>query len=48
VDVCMCGPKNLNEMQAALPALERGPLDEADMERMRRVGDYVRQHTRKF
>ena len=23
VDVCMCGPKNLNEMRAALPALER-------------------------
>ena len=48
VDVCMCGPKNLNEMRAALPALERGPLGEADMARMRRVGDYVRQHTRKF
>ena len=48
VDICMCGPKNLNEMRAALPALERGPLDEADMERMRRVGDYVRAHTRSF
>ncbi|MBW2441651.1 MAG: aldo/keto reductase [Deltaproteobacteria bacterium] len=48
VDVCMCGPKNLEQMRAALKALELGPLDEADMERMQRIGDYVHSHTRRF
>jgi len=48
VDVCMCGPKNLDQMQAALPALELGPLGEDDMARIRRIGDYVHDHTRKF
>ena len=48
VDVCMCGPKNIDEMRAALPALELGPLGEEDLERMKRIGDYVRSTTRKF
>jgi aryl-alcohol dehydrogenase-like predicted oxidoreductase len=48
VDVCLCGPRNMDQMQAALPALELGPLDEGDMERMRRIGDYVHDHTRRF
>ena len=48
VDVCLCGPKTIDQMRAALPALELGPLGEEDMERMKRIGDYVRGHTRKF
>ncbi len=48
VDVCMCGPKNLAEMQAALPALDLGPLDEEEIGRMKRIGDCVRSNTRKF
>jgi aryl-alcohol dehydrogenase-like predicted oxidoreductase len=48
VDVCLCGPRNMDQMQAALPALDLGPLDEGDMERMRRIGDYVHDHTRRF
>lgn len=48
VDVCMCGPKNLDQMRAALPTLDLGPLGEEDMARMRRIGDYVRNHTRAF
>jgi len=48
VDVCMCGPGNIDEMRAALSALELGPLGEEDMVRMKRVGDYVRSTTRKF
>ena len=48
VDVCMCGPKNLDQMRAALPALDLGPLGEDDMARMRRIGDFVRANTRKF
>jgi len=48
VDVCLCGPRNMEQMRAALPALELGPLGEEDMERMKRIGDYVHQHTRNF
>ena len=48
VDICLCGPKNVDQMRDALPALELGPLGEEDMERMKRIGDYVRSNTRKF
>ena len=48
VDVCMCGPKNMDQMRAALPALDLGPLDEEENGRMKRIGDYVRRNTRKF
>jgi aryl-alcohol dehydrogenase-like predicted oxidoreductase len=42
VDVCMTGPKNLAQMREALRALDLGPLKEAEMARLRRVGDYLR------
>lgn len=42
VDVCVTGPKNREEMQEALRALEAGPLSEAELAWMRRVGDHVR------
>jgi aryl-alcohol dehydrogenase-like predicted oxidoreductase len=48
VDVCHCGPRNMEQMLAALPALELGPLGEEDMERMKRIGDHVHGHTRYF
>jgi aryl-alcohol dehydrogenase-like predicted oxidoreductase len=48
VDVCLCGPRNMDQMRAALSALELGPLGEEDMERMKRIGDYVHQHNRRF
>ncbi len=48
VDVCLCGPKNMDQMLSALPALELGPFGEGDMERMRRIGDYVHGHTKRF
>jgi predicted aldo/keto reductase-like oxidoreductase len=48
VDVCLCGPRNMDQMLEALPALDLGPLDEKDMERMGRIGDYVRSHNRTF
>ena len=48
VDVCLCGPRNLDQMRAALTALDLGPLGEEDMARMRRIGDYVHEHTRSF
>ena len=48
VDVCMCGPKSVEQMRAALPAVELGPLGEADMERMKRIGDYIRRTNKRF
>jgi len=41
VDVGMTGPKNLEEMQEALAALDRGPLSEEEMAWMKRVGDHM-------
>ena len=48
VAVCLCGPKNVDQMRDALPALELGPLDGRDMERMKRIGDYVRSTNKRF
>jgi aryl-alcohol dehydrogenase-like predicted oxidoreductase len=41
VDVCMSGPKNLDQMKEALAALERGPMSPDELEWMKRVGDVV-------
>jgi aryl-alcohol dehydrogenase-like predicted oxidoreductase len=42
VDVCMTGPKSDAQMEEALRALDDGPLDEDEMLRARRLGDFVR------
>jgi aryl-alcohol dehydrogenase-like predicted oxidoreductase len=42
VDVCMTGPKNLGEMREALRALDLGPMSVAELDRLRRVGDYLK------
>jgi len=39
VDVCMCGPRNQEQMREALRTLELGPLSDEEMERVRRIGD---------
>jgi len=41
IDVCMTGPASLEHMKEALSALDRGPMDEAELAWMRRVGDHV-------
>ena len=41
VDVCLCGPRNMEQMQAALTVLESSPMDEAELKRMRAIGDHV-------
>jgi aryl-alcohol dehydrogenase-like predicted oxidoreductase len=41
VDVCLAGPKNLEEMREALTALQLGPLSEEEMARMKHVGSYI-------
>jgi predicted aldo/keto reductase-like oxidoreductase len=48
VDVCLCGPKDLNQMREALRTLDRGPLNRQEMDWMGRVGEHVRLHSRKF
>jgi aryl-alcohol dehydrogenase-like predicted oxidoreductase len=48
VDVCMCGPKDTAQMREALRALKLGPLNPEELERMRKIGDYVHAHTTKF
>ncbi len=42
VDICMTGPKNLEQMRQALKTLDLGPLHEEELARMRRVGDHIR------
>jgi len=45
VDVCLCGPRDLAQMKEALRTLDRGPLSREELDRMRRIGDFV--HARK-
>jgi aryl-alcohol dehydrogenase-like predicted oxidoreductase len=41
VDLVLCGPKNGAELDEAMAALDRGPLDASEMAWMRRVGAAV-------
>ncbi len=41
VHVCMCGPRNMEQMEAALQALESGPMDDVELARMRAIGNHV-------
>jgi aryl-alcohol dehydrogenase-like predicted oxidoreductase len=38
VDICLAGPKNAVELEAALDALRRGPMDAGELAWMHRVG----------
>ena len=41
VDVCMVGARTLEEMRQDLAVLDRGPLDDTEMARVRRIGDHI-------
>jgi predicted aldo/keto reductase-like oxidoreductase len=41
VDVCISGAKTVDEMRRNLAALEAGPMSQAEIERMRRIGDFI-------
>lgn len=41
VDVCMTGPRTLEELRENLQVLRDGPLSEEEMARMHRIGDRV-------
>jgi aryl-alcohol dehydrogenase-like predicted oxidoreductase len=43
VDVVLTGPKTLEQMRENLAVLDRGPMDEAELARMHRVGDHIYQ-----
>ena len=46
VDVCLCGPKEIDQMRDALQALELGPLGVEELDRMKRIGDYIHRKSR--
>lgn len=46
IDVCLAGPKDEVELDEALTAVARGPLDEDEMARMRALGTTVREKTK--
>ena len=41
VDVCMSGAKTIEQMRENLKALDGGPMTETELERLRRVGDFI-------
>jgi predicted aldo/keto reductase-like oxidoreductase len=41
VDVCMMGAKSSKQMRENLKTLEHGPMTEDELNRMRRIGDYI-------
>jgi len=41
VDICMMGPKTLQEFEEGISALKEGSLREEEMVRARRIGDYA-------
>lgn len=42
VDVCLTGPADARQLDEALLALVRGPMEPPELERARRIGDFVR------
>ncbi len=43
IDLCMTGPANRAQLEQGLRALDRGPLDDTELARAKRIGDAVRQ-----
>ena len=41
VDVCISGAKTGEQMRANLAGLDAGPMSDAELARMRRIGDHV-------
>jgi len=46
IDVCMSGARTVEQMRDNLAGFESGPMTEAELERMRRIGDFVHGHGR--
>lgn len=43
VNVCMTGPRTVDEMRQNLTVLDRGPMDQEELCRMQRIGDFIHQ-----
>jgi predicted aldo/keto reductase-like oxidoreductase len=41
VDVCMVGAKSVEQMRENLKTLQLGPMNEEELKRMRKIGDYL-------
>ena len=41
VDVCMTGPRTIEEMRQNLAVLDQGPMTDEELARMRRIGDHI-------
>ncbi len=41
VDLCMSGPASVEQMVQGMKALEQGPLSTKEMERIKKIGDYI-------
>ncbi len=41
VDVCLTGPKNLEQMRENLDILDQGPMSGGELKRIRRIGDHI-------
>lgn len=41
VDICMTGPRTIAEMRQNLQVLQKGPMTEEELARMRRIGDHI-------
>jgi predicted aldo/keto reductase-like oxidoreductase len=48
VNLCLCGPKDMDQMQTALSALDKGPLTPAETDRITRIGDHVHKAAKGF
>lgn len=44
VDLCMHGPNSVEQLDDAMTLLDRGPLSSEEMERIKRIGDYIYKH----
>ena len=41
IHVCLCGPRDMAQMDAALKTLDSPPMDDAEQARMRSIGDHI-------
>lgn len=48
VAAAFCAPKNAHDLGECLAALDRGPMDEDELARMRRIGDYIHANHKKI
>ena len=48
VNICLCGPKDMGQMETALTALEKGVLTPAETERINRIGEHVHRSAKGF